>query len=329
MAVIVDPLRGRTRPGPSHSDAEIIDVLTGLAPARSTAGPGAKPKVSNVPVTDWAVLTGAGMSTDSGIPDYRGPDAEPRKPMTIQTFLSHPAQRARYWARSWVGWPRMLRSRPNPGHLALARLPVIGIITQNVDGLHQAAAEVVDGAAPVVDLHGSLDRVICLGCGRLYDRNWVQDRLTEENPDFVETAGLDTIDPETAPDGDVELEETAHFRVVDCPRCGGILKPDVVYFGDSVPAARVEEANRICETAGGLVVLGSSLAVLSGLRFVRSAVRAGRPVVIVTDGPTRGDELADYRSISRVADFLDDWTQRAAAIGALRRIQGDDEMLRV
>ncbi len=329
VAVIVDPLRGRVRPAPSHSDAEIINVLTGLAPARSTAGPPATPTVSTVPVSGWAVLTGAGMSTDSGIPDYRGPDAEPRKPMTIQTFLSHPAQRARYWARSWVGWPRMLRSRPNPGHLTLARLPVSGIITQNVDGLHQAAAEVVDDASPIVDLHGSLDRVICLGCGTLFDRNWVQNRLTEENPHFAKTAGLDTIDPETAPDGDVELEETAHFRVVDCPRCGGILKPDVVYFGDSVPAARVEEANRICDEAGGIVVLGSSLAVLSGLRFVRAAVKASKPVVIVTDGPTRGDELADFRSVSRVADFVGQWARRAAAAGALRRIQGDDERLRV
>ncbi|RBP63427.1 NAD-dependent SIR2 family protein deacetylase [Brevibacterium sanguinis] len=328
MAVIVDPLRGRQRPGPSHSDAEIVDVLTGLAPATSTAGSG-PPMHRAVPVSGWAVLTGAGMSTDSGIPDYRGPDAQPRRPMTIQTFLSHPAQRARYWARSWVGWPRMLRSRPNAGHLALARLPVTGIITQNVDGLHQSAAAAVTGASPVVDLHGSLDRVICLDCRTLYDRDWVQERLTAANPGFVETAGLDTIDPETAPDGDVELEETAHFRVVDCPRCGGILKPDVVYFGDSVPAARVAEANRIAEAACGLVVLGSSLAVLSGLRFVRTAVKEGKPVVIVTDGPTRGDDLADYRSVSRVADVVELWADRVGSAGALRRIQDDNEKIRI
>ncbi|WP_025780842.1 Sir2 family NAD-dependent protein deacetylase [Brevibacterium sp. VCM10] len=303
MAVIFDPLRGRVRPEASHSDAEIIDVLT-----RQHAN------------ADWAVLTGAGMSTDSGVPDYRGPDSPPRKPMTIQTFLSHPDQRARYWARSWMGWPRMRGTRPNRAHLALAELPVAGIITQNVDGLHQSAAEAVaaergddSGApapSPVVDLHGSLDRVICLKNGHLFDRDLVQRRLSELNPDFAEEVGIDPIDVETAPDGDVELEDTAGFIVPDCPECGGLLKPDVVYFGDSVPAARVQQANRIAEEAAGIVVLGSSLAVLSGLRFVRTAAKEGKPVVIVTDGPTRGDELADYRSISRVADFVTTWARR-------------------
>lgn len=302
MAVIVDPLRGRTRPVASHPDAEIIDVLTGDHTA-----------------SDWAVLTGAGMSTDSGIPDYRGPDAAPRQPMTIQTFLSTPEQRARYWARSWVGWPRMRWAKPNAGHLALASLPVAGIITQNVDGLHQAAAEEVGSPSPVVDLHGSLDRVVCLRNGHTFDRDWVQEQLTALNPDFAALTGLDPIDVETAPDGDVDLEETAHFRVLDCPICGGLLKPDVVYFGDAVPPARVDAANRICEAASGLVVLGSSLAVLSGLRFVRASAKAGKPVVIVTDGPTRGDDLATYRSTSRVGDFLAQWASRG--------IQGDAERL--
>lgn len=303
MAVIFDPMRGRTRPAASRSDEEIVDVLT-----RSYA------------TSDWAVLTGAGMSTDSGVPDYRGPDAAPRNPMTIQTFLSHPDQRARYWARSWVGWPRMRSARPNPGHLDLAGLPVAGIVTQNVDGLHQAAAEAVAAGravhsdrrapSPVVDLHGSLDRVICLENGHLFDRDWVQRRLSELNPDFAHEVGIDPIDVETAPDGDVELEDTAGFVVLDCPECGGLLKPDVVYFGDSVPPARLQKANRICGDARGLVVLGSSLAVLSGLRFVRAAAKDGKPVVIVTDGPTRGDELADYRSVSRVADFVAAWASR-------------------
>ncbi|SDT06201.1 NAD-dependent protein deacetylase, SIR2 family [Brevibacterium siliguriense] len=303
MAVIFDPLRGRVRPEASHSDAEIVDVLT-----RQHA------------TSDWAVLTGAGMSTDSGVPDYRGPDSPPRNPMTIQTFLSHPDQRARYWARSWMGWPRMRSTRPNRAHLALAGLSVAGIITQNVDGLHQAAAEAVAAArgngagtpAPssVIDLHGSLDRVICLSNGHLFDRDRVQRRLSELNPAFAAEVGIDPIDVETAPDGDVELEDTAGFIVLDCPECGGLLKPDVVYFGDSVPAARVQDANRIVDDAAGLVVLGSSLAVLSGLRFVRTAAKEGKPVVIVTDGPTRGDELADFRSISRVADFVTAWADR-------------------
>lgn len=308
MAVIFDPLRGRSRPQASHTDDEIIDVLTG--------------RFDN---SDWAVLTGAGMSTDSGVPDYRGPDAPPRAPMTIQTFMSHPDQRARYWARSWIGWPRMRGTQPNAGHLSLAQLPVAGIVTQNVDGLHQAAAKEAAvkgtwGKSPVVDLHGSLDRVVCLDQGHLIDRDWVQRRLSELNPDFVELTGIDPIDVETAPDGDVELEETSDFIVADCPHCGGILKPDVVYFGDSVPQTRLQEANRICEAASGLVVLGSSLAVLSGLRFVRTAAKASKPIVIVTDGPTRGDELADYRSISRVADFVQQW--------AFSRIQDEDDRLR-
>lgn len=310
MAVIFDPLRGRTRPVASHSDERIIDMITGAGACGDGLGTG-----------DWAVLTGAGMSTDSGVPDYRGPDAVPRNPMTIQTFLSHPDQRSRYWARSWVGWPRMRAARPNPAHLALAQLPVAGIITQNVDGLHQDAAGEVEHPSPVVDLHGSLDRVICLDQGHVVDRDWVQTRLSELNPDFAKLVGIDPIDVETAPDGDVELEETQDFVVAECPRCGGILKPDVVYFGDSVPPARLQEANRISEAARGIVVLGSSLAVLSGLRFVRAAAKAGKPVVIVTDGPTRGDELADFRSISRVAAFVQAW--------AFRLVQGGDDRLHI
>ncbi|HCG56445.1 MULTISPECIES: Sir2 family NAD-dependent protein deacetylase [Brevibacterium] len=318
MAVIFDPLRGRMRPAASHGDQEIIDVLTGgdLTRGGFSVGAGADERIDT---TGWAVLTGAGMSTDSGVPDYRGPDAVPRQPMTIQTFLSHPDQRARYWARSWVGWPRMRSAQPNAGHLGLAQLPVAGIVTQNVDGLHQAAASEMGSESPVIDLHGSLDRVICLSQGHIFDRDWVQARLSELNPDFARLVGIDPIDVETAPDGDVELEETQNFVVVDCPRCGGILKPDVVYFGDSVPPSRLQEANRICQEARGIVVLGSSLAVLSGLRFVRAAAKESKPVVIVTDGPTRGDELADYRSISRVADFVADW--------ALRGIQGGDDRL--
>jgi NAD-dependent SIR2 family protein deacetylase len=152
--------------------------------------------------------------------------------------------------------------------------------------------------------------VICLDNGHLIDRDWVQRRLSELNPDFAHEVGIDPIDVETAPDGDVELEDTAGFIVADCPECGGMLKPDVVYFGDSVPPARLQEANRICEGARGIVVLGSSLAVLSGLRFVRAAAKAGKPVVIVTDGPTRGDELADFRSLSRVSDFVTAWASR-------------------
>ncbi|MYM19220.1 NAD-dependent deacetylase [Brevibacterium sp. 5221] len=289
MAVIKDPLRGLARPAPTASDAQIAAALA----ARPTG--------------DWAVLTGAGMSTDSGIPDYRGPGAPPRSPMTGQTFRSGQAARSRYWARSFLGWPRIRAAQPNAAHRALARLSPHGTITQNVDGLHETA-----GSDPVIDLHGRLDRVICLQCGELFSRDWLQGELDALNPGFRAGLSISPEEIETAPDGDVALEETAGFAVPPCPVCGGILKPDVVFFGESVPAERAEAATCLAAGAHGLVVLGSSLAVLSGLRFVRSAAREGRPVVIVTDGPTRGDALAAHRSTSRVADFLAAWEAAVA-----------------
>ena len=284
MGVVRDPLRGRVRPEPEHTDGQIVAAMSPIPPAR------------------WAVLTGAGISTDSGIPDYRGPGSPARTPMTVQTFLSHPAQRARYWARGWIGWKRMTAVHPNAGHRALARIAPLGIITQNVDGLHQAA-----GSEPVIDLHGRLDRVVCLDCGLTLGRDRVQEELDALNPDFLAELAVSPERLETAPDGDVELEHTAGFRVYDCPRCGGLLKPDVVYFGESVPRPRVDAAFALVEEAAGLAVLGTSLAVHSGLRFVRAAVKAGMPVVVVTDGPTRADELPVLRSVSRVADFLAAW----------------------
>ncbi|GAA4284605.1 NAD-dependent protein deacetylase [Brevibacterium daeguense] len=287
MAVVRDPLRGRSRPLQTQPDEEIIDRMLELPPER------------------WVTLTGAGMSTDSGIPDYRGPDAAPRSPMTFQTFLSHPAHRSRYWARSWLGWKHMTQAAPNSGHVSLAALNPRGVITQNVDGLHQVA-----GSEPVIDLHGRLDRVRCLNCGLMLDRDEVQAALDALNPDFIDSLSVSPETLETAPDGDVELEETAGFRVLDCPRCGGIIKPDVVFFGESVPKDRVAEAHALVDSASGLVVLGSSLAVHSGLRYVRAAVKEGRPVVIVTDGPTRADDLGVVRSVSRVADFLSAWQAR-------------------
>lgn len=289
MAVIRDPMRGRERPAaPSHTDAQIIDRLLEAGPESTVA------------------LTGAGMSTASGIPDYRGPDAAPRSPMTYQAFLAGPLQRSRYWARSWVGWERMEETRPNEAHRALAALGLAGTITQNVDGLDRAA-----GVRGVIELHGRLDRVVCLTCRNLVDRQWVQDELTALNPGFLERLALDPQDIATAPDGDAELEQTRGFRICDCPRCGGLLKPDVVFFGESVDRTLVDRAMALVEGADALVVLGASLAVMSGLRFVRAAHRAGTLVVIDTDGPTRGDELADMRSLSRTADFLSAWARTA------------------
>jgi NAD-dependent SIR2 family protein deacetylase len=240
-------------------------------------------------------LTGAGLSTDSGIPDYRGPSSPARTPMTFQEFLAGPAQQRRYWARSHVGWARMSKVDPNQGHRALAAMEragvVQGLITQNVDGLHTAA-----GHQEVIDLHGRVDAVVCLGCGRSSDRAGVQRRLSELNPGFVETVGPAV---ESAPDGDADVEVTADFRMVSCAHCGGVLKPDVVFFGENVPKDRVVRAydavDRAIATDGALLVAGSSLTVMSGLRFVRHAHKNGMPVVIVNRGQTRGDDLAAGR----------------------------------
>lgn len=256
-------------------------------------------------------LTGAGLSTDSGIPDYRSPSSPKRTPMTFQEFVAGPAQQRRYWARSHVGWARMSKVDPNPGHLALATLEragvVRGLITQNVDGLHTAA-----GHRDVVDLHGRVDAVICLGCGTRSSRAQVQDRLAALNPDFLDTFGSAV---ESAPDGDADLELTDGFRTVGCERCGGVLKPDVVFFGENVPKDRVGRAYEFVDSAhavdGALLVAGSSLTVMSGLRFVRHASKLGMPVVIVNRGETRGDDLAvgrvDAGCSETLAAMADAW----------------------
>lgn len=235
------------------------------------------------------VLTGAGLSTDSGIPDYRGPDSPPRSPMTYDEFVSGPRAQRRYWARSHIGWQRLGSARPNDGHRALAALESAGLvhalITQNVDGLHRAA-----GSRAVIDLHGRIDQVICLQCGDVSGRLELHHRLDEVNPDFAAHA-----DVRTAPDGDVELEDTAGFRLVDCRQCGGTLKPDVVFFGENVPRARVDQVYTVMATGQALLVAGSSLTVMSGLRFVRHAAKLGWPILIVNRGVTRGDPLATAR----------------------------------
>nr|WP_255596410.1 Sir2 family NAD-dependent protein deacetylase [Cellulomonas sp. C5510] len=246
-----------------------------------------------------AVLTGAGLSTDSGIPDYRGPDSPPRNPMTYQQFVGDAAFRRHYWARNHVGWRYVHRTHPNAGHRALASLEahgaVVGVITQNVDLLHEQA-----GSRRVIDLHGRYDRVVCLRCGRTVSRAELAERLEAANPGFAESVGA-VGDVEIAPDADAVIEQTAHFRVVDCwlpdpdggdGPCGGMLKPDIVYFGETVPAPRVAEAYALVDDADALLVAGSSLTVQSGLRFVRHAAAGGKPVVILNRGATRGDPLA-------------------------------------
>ena len=238
---------------------------------------------------DVVVLSGAGLSTESGIPDYRGPSgrAQRAEPMTYSVFIGGAADRQRYWARSHLGWRQVARARPNAGHVAVADLErrslLAGVITQNVDGLHQAA-----GARQVLDLHGRLDRVVCLECGERSRRDHLDLRLRQANPQWE--AAAERIQP----DGDavVAAADVARFQVVGCESCGGLLKPDVVFFGENVPRSRAERSYALVERAGTLLVLGSSLTVASGYRFVRHAAKMGVPVAIINQGPTRGDALA-------------------------------------
>ncbi|MGW6277992.1 NAD-dependent protein deacetylase [Kribbella sp. NPDC055071] len=238
------------------------------------------------------VLSGAGISTESGIPDYRGETGTLRThtPMTFGDFATSETGRQRYWARSHLGWRTIARADPNDGHRAVAALQargyLDGLITQNVDGLHQAA-----GARDVIELHGNLDRIICLDCGTTSAREAHDRRLRAANPDFEGEA------TRINPDGDVELPEdiVRSFTVVDCTNCGGRLKPDVVFFGENVPKPRVERCYNLIDHANAVLVLGSSLTVMSGFRFVRHAAKSGTPVLIINQGITRGDPYATYR----------------------------------
>jgi NAD-dependent SIR2 family protein deacetylase len=242
-------------------------------------------------------LTGAGCSTDSGIPDYRGPTAKPHRPMQHREFVDRADARRRYWARSMIGWPWFAAAKPNRAHHALAALErtgiVAGVITQNVDGLHARA-----GSRDVIELHGALARVICLGCGALSSRDELQARLVEANPGFalVEPAAF-------APDGDAIVDDDA-IAVIACG-CGGILMPDVVFFGGSVPRARLDSAWAMLDRAEVLVVAGSSLTVYSGYRFVKRAAERGIPIAIVNRGGTRGDPHATLKVEAGVAEVFD------------------------
>jgi NAD-dependent SIR2 family protein deacetylase len=245
-------------------------------------------------------LTGAGCSTESGIPDYRGPDRPPRirDPMQHREFVEKPDARRRYWARSMIGWPRLANAAPNAGHHAFAALEragaLAGVITQNVDGLHGAA-----GSQHVVELHGALARVRCLACGVISRRELLQERLVAANPRHHGDARI-------APDGDVELADDviAGFEVVACTACGGTLMPDVVFFGGSVPKDTLDAAWALFDRAELLLVAGSSLAVFSGYRFVRRAAERSIPIAIVNRGPTRGDEHAQLKIDAKIGEAL-------------------------
>ncbi len=243
-------------------------------------------------------LVGAGCSTASGIPDYRGPKTrhKARNPIQFRTFIGDDAGRQRYWARAMVGWPRFRAAQPNPAHEALAGLEqggvLRGLITQNVDRLHHRA-----GSRRVVELHGALDEVVCLDCGSVEARDSLQERLEQLNPGWVDSR------VEAAPDGDAELSGAVieRFRVAGCLACGsGVLKPRVVFFGENVPADVTADAWSLFDEAEVLLVVGSSLTVFSGYRFVRKAAKRGIPVAIVNLGPTRGDPQAQLRVDDRV-----------------------------
>jgi NAD-dependent SIR2 family protein deacetylase len=249
----------------------------------------------------FAVLSGAGCSTESGIPDYRGEGTRrrARTPMQHASFVSDVEARRRYWARSVLGWPRFSAAQPNPAHHALAELEqagrLSGVITQNVDRLHHRA-----GSRHVVELHGALADVRCLSCHRVESREHLQQRLLDLNPGFGERHA------ELAPDGDAELpaDVVQDFRIAACLGCDGALKPDVVFFGGSVPKPRVDAAWACLEGADALLVVGSSLAVYSGYRFVRGASERGLPIAIVNLGVSRGDELATLRVERRAGELL-------------------------
>ena len=259
-----------------------------------------------------AVLTGAGCSTESGIPDYRGPKTreKTRNPIQYREFMRQPHTRQRYWARSAIGWPRFCQAKPNSGHEALARLEhegvVRGVITQNVDRLHHSA-----GSERVIGLHGALAEVRCMECERIECRHRVQERIEALNPGWTEQ------NVEVAPDGDAELPDGAPdgFQVPECRGCSGMLKPNVVFFGESVPNQTVDLAWRLMDEADALLVVGSSLAVYSGYRFVREAVKQRMPVAILNLGQTRADDDAWVRVEAKAGEALPELAQALVGSG--------------
>jgi NAD-dependent SIR2 family protein deacetylase len=253
-----------------------------------------------------AVLTGAGLSTDSGIPDYRGEGAPRRTPMTFQTFLSDERARKRYWAGSHLGWQRFRAAAPNAGHRALAALEqhglINGVITQNVDGLHTRA-----GSRRVVTLHGSMDQVVCLDCGQAFGRDSIGARLEAANPTMTTPDAV-----HIAPDGDVEVADVDGFTLPECTVCGGMLKPNVVFFGELVPTETFAEASALMASADALLVAGSSLAVNSGIRLVEQARRRSLPIVVINRGFTKGDSRAVIKLEAGTSETLAALAERLA-----------------
>ncbi len=252
-----------------------------------------------------AVLTGAGVSTDSGIPDYRGEGAPKGHPMSFNEFLGSHRHRQRYWLGSHIGWTRFAMAKPNAGHDAIARGEAQGVfggvVTQNVDALHHKA-----GSAKVVDLHGRLDRVRCIHCHQAYSRSSIAEALEQANPWIV---GLQ-ISGEIRPDGDVDVDQVADFVVPACPNCGGIVKPEVVFFGEFVPPTVFEQAAALVNRSDALVVAGSSLVVNTGMRLVALAHKRKKPIVVINRGVTKADNLASVRLEAGASETLEELVRR-------------------
>ena len=262
--------------------------------------------------TGWLALTGAGVSSDSGVPTYRNRFGrwKRKQPVTHQEFIRSLAYRQRFWARNVVGWRFISQAQPNSAHYAIRDLQktgaVMGLVTQNVDGLHQLA-----GSRSVIDLHGRIDRVICLSCGHSQSRRSLQSWFESHNPEFANRAG------QIAPDGDADVDslDFTQLSVPCCLKCGGILKPDVVFFGDSVPRKRLKTVREMMELASGLVVIGSSLMTYSGYRFCLWASKQNKPIVLVNQGNTRADDLAMKKICAPCLPVLQSWLRRFQVSG--------------
>ena len=290
-----------------HGGAPHIRVLGIDAPPLSAAVPDvADLDAALTPVADLlagkriAALTGAGLSTDSGLADYRSPGRPPRHPITLQQFMADPDWRQRYWARNHIGWRGPEHAEPNAGHKALAFLEslgvVVGVITQNIDRLHERA-----GSRRVVDLHGRYDQVICTQCGKRIARTWLAREFDRLNPHW-EIPGVHGM--EFTPDADAEVENTGGFVVAPCPYCGGVLRPDVVFFGGSVHPEDYARGAEIIDDAQAVLVAGSSLAVGSAMRFVRQAHKDGKPIVVINRGATKADKWAEYHVTAGTSEAL-------------------------
>jgi NAD-dependent SIR2 family protein deacetylase len=252
-----------------------------------------------------AVLTGAGVSTDSGIPDYRGEGAPKRTPMTFQQFTVDARYRQRYWAGSHLGWSHFDAARPNTGHRVLAEMEasgiVNGVITQNVDGLHLRA-----GSQRVVDLHGTMDKVRCLTCGQSFARVDISERIAATNP------WLEDAESVINPDGDAEVADYDRFVTPDCTVCGGVLKPDIVFFGEFIPVEKFSEATALVKRADAVIVAGSSLVVNSGIRLIEQARRRKIPLVVINRGVTKGDNQAAVKIDAGTSETLLSLQERLA-----------------